>query len=713
MAPCMVALLAACSGDPQGNGRTSQPATPVDQGNDPTIEIPTVDCPPTNPFCSSTGTGTQMQPPNDGMTSCGEVPIDLAPAGVNIMIAVDGSPSMVTHWSMIETAVRSLYNSNPTAQFGVHVFWGEPADVFSGSTTNTSNNICGLVHNDVLDLGSHTEEQLMGFLGDAPPGKWFIEGQIEISPVIEPLNYYLTNATKLADPARTNYLVLLSDGNDNCFGSYFVGNEDKLSAYQKVAVELYKKGIRVIPIGFEAPTVSQANDPFGFRPTGAVMPDTDIEALQTLLDYGGAALLEVPRADDATKLASAVQQVGQRISNCRFDLPASLDPNASVNPFELSFSINGQVIPRDRLDQNGWNFVDGGTSQVELFGDGCVAIQAGEPIQVGKSCSSDVCGTAAIKVETRPRAVLLVLDSSASRIECVDGSLDCLSVPGSSPTRPLTFWETVQRAVGVTLTAPINDDVEFGMQFFPSKTAEALSCAVEPQAEVPPAQGTEIGIMKGMLEKLPFGLSPVVQVIENIAASPGRLADPSVLGAVVVLTDGGENCADAQGDGIVARIGAAAETLLDQGVKTYAVRYGSEAGRTPEGEEQLRALVTRGGTAVVDPTNPSAKPYVDATTADELATALADIADRIAICSFALEGLPGSDAEKDDANLYLNGEVIPFDSMSAKQDGWAWIDAERTTVELYGPACTAFKTNRRTSIVIEFGCPAVVVPPVL
>ena len=159
------------------------------------------------------------------------------------------------------------------------------------------------------------------------------------------------------------------------------------------------------------------------------------------------------------------------------------------------------------------------------------------------------------------------------------------------------------------------------MQFFPSKTAEALSCAVEAQAEVLPAQGTEIVIMKSMLEKLPFGLSPVVQVIENIAANPGRLADPSVLGAVVVLTDGGENCAEAQADGIVTRIGTAAETLLGKGVKSYAVRYGSEAGRTPEAEEQLSALVTKGGTAIVDPMNPSAKPYVDATTPERMESA--------------------------------------------------------------------------------------------
>ncbi|HMI94013.1 MAG TPA: vWA domain-containing protein, partial [Polyangiales bacterium] len=527
LALALATLLAACAGDPEGNSRVNNTpmAPPVAQTGNAPIEIPKVVCPPTNPFCDQAQTRT---PQNGGKTSCGEVPINLTPSGVNVMIAIDGSPSMVTHWSEIQTAVRSLHASNPAAQFGLHVFWGEAADVFSGSTTNMSNNICGAIHNDLLEVGSHSEQELSSFLGDKPPGQWFIEGQIEISPVIEPLNYYLTNAAKLADPTRTNYLVLLSDGNDNCFGSFFSTKSDKLLAYQKVAAELYRKGVRVIPIGFDAPAMAPDANPFGFPVSGAVKPDTDVDVLGTLLQYGGAALPEVPKADDPQKLASAVQQVGQRISNCRFDLPAVLDPNANVSPFELSFAINGQDIARDRLNQNGWNFVDGGTSQVELFGDGCVAIQSGQPIQVGKSCASNVCGTASVKVETKPRAVLLVLDSSASRIECADGSVGCLSDPNTTPDRPLTFWETVQHAVGVTLTAPINDDVEFGLQFFPSKTAEALSCAVEANAEVPPSQGTEIGMMKAMLEKLPFGLSPVVEVIESIAANPGRLADPSV-----------------------------------------------------------------------------------------------------------------------------------------------------------------------------------------
>ena len=39
----------------------------------------------------------------------------------------------------------------------------------------------------------------------------------------------------------------------------------------------------------------------------------------------------------------------------------------------------------------------------------------------------------------------------------------------------MTYWEIVMRAANVSLSAPINDDVEFGMQFFPSKNAEAFS----------------------------------------------------------------------------------------------------------------------------------------------------------------------------------------------------------------------------------------------
>lgn len=75
-----------------------------------------------------------------------------------------------------------------------------------------------------------------------------------------------------------------------------------------------------------------------------------------------------------------------------------------------------------------------------MLRSGCQAVQAGQTLTANKSCQQDVCGTAAVNVETKPRVVLLLLDSSASRMECTDGSLECLSQPGSSATRPLSFW---------------------------------------------------------------------------------------------------------------------------------------------------------------------------------------------------------------------------------------------------------------------------------
>jgi hypothetical protein len=696
--------LYACAAEPtsQRQGFVPRDGRGGAAGSPSVIDIPPPACPPDNPFCTAAPMATGNVPTTI-TTTCEEVPLDLQPAGINIMLGIDGSASMNSHWPAIQTAIRSLVTSNPSAQFGIQLFWGDAADVFAMETTNMSNNVCSEIHNKLLDVGTHTADAMVSFLGAAPPGPTAFGGVLEISPVIDPLNYYLTNATKLADPKRTNYLVLVTDGNDNCFGSYFTTSKDKLLAFQKLATELNKQNIRIIPVGFDG--ASMAVDANIFTMTKSA---TDLEVLRTLLEYGGKVLPEVPKVDDPQKLAAVITQVGQGISNCRFEIPASLDPNAGANPFELSFSINGKPLARDRHNQNGWNFANGSTSQVELFGDGCQAIRSGQQLKAHKSCATNICGTSVVKVETKPRAVLLLLDSSASRIECADGSFGCLSDPNSTPDRPPSFWEVVQNSVSVTLSAAINDDVEFGMQFFPRKNAEAFSCDVAAEAEIAPAQGTEITVMKKMLEKLPFGWSPVVQVIESVAANPGRLADPNVLGSVVLLSDGGDNCSGEPQPQIVSRIGAAAKKLHDMGIKTYAVRFGSEDGRTPEAEEQLRALVTHGGTARTDPADPTAKPYVDAENAQELGAALAEISDRLATCSFGLTGLPAADADKDNANLYLNGEAIPFDKQGMKQNGWNWLDAGRTSIELYGESCTAFKTNRRTSVVVEFGCPPVV-----
>jgi hypothetical protein len=240
--------------------------------------------------------------------------------------------------------------------------------------------------------------------------------------------------------------VFVTDGNDNCFGSTYASKLQKQNAYKKLAIELRKRNIRIIPVGFDqAAPVPQPGRPL----VGATKPNSDLEVLSTLLEYGGSGLTEVPTVDDATKLADVIATVGQRARNCRFAIPATLDPSAALNPFALNFLVNGLEVERDRKKKEGWDFIDGDTSQVEMSGDACAAIRSGKELIAQKTCSDDVCGTAAVKVETRPRAVLYLLDSSASRISCSDGTTMCLKgevIPFDRERRRESGWGWIDGA---------------------------------------------------------------------------------------------------------------------------------------------------------------------------------------------------------------------------------------------------------------------------
>lgn len=299
-------------------------------------------CAPDNPFCSEYpgfivgGVAGAGGPLIGTTTDCGSVPIDLQPAGVNIMIAVDGAASMEAHWSKISTAIRSLRANNPSASFGVHLFWGDAVDVFSEEgqqARNSTNNVCSEIHNQVLELGDHNAEELVDFIGTGPQGAVVMD-IYQVGPVLSPLNStYLTAQTALADPNKTNYLVLFTGANENCFGSLVTSVQDKLLAFQKLSVELSKRNIRLIPVGLDAPSDAPVNDPFGFGP-GLVgininAVTTNYEALGTMLKYGGADLTEVPRIDTPQKLEELISVVGQRINNCRFAVPQALDSSMS------------------------------------------------------------------------------------------------------------------------------------------------------------------------------------------------------------------------------------------------------------------------------------------------------------------------------------------------------------------------------------------------
>lgn len=683
-----VALLAACAdARPITEGVSHADAGgPSEAGtNERVAQMPSDPCARDNPYCQTDAGRATVAP------ACGSQKYDLRPVGVNVVVAVDGSMSMNTFWTQIRDAVGAMMDQNPTIEFGADLFWADTVESVDEGFKRI--NACGDTQHKLLDLGLNQSAKLGDFFGTAPPGPGIFFW--DFTPVADPLNYYLVNKTSLSDPHSTNYLVFISDGNDNCFGSFFAGEGIKELAYEKLARELVKKNIRVLPVGFNGASDQVSLD------GGATY--TDFTALDTLAKFGGSGVDKALAADNPEQLKLAIATVAQRIRSCRFQIPAALDPSQSVNPFAFEFLVNGQVVARDRSQQQGWNFVDGNITEVEFFGKACEGVRAGVPVEAREACdTSAVCGTAASKVSNKPRAVEYLLGRSFQMARCSVGFLQC--VPGITPGE--TWWGVAAMSIAASVTAPINDDVEFGLKYMPD--SNQLDCSVSDGPDIVPAPGTAIELIGNMLHNLPGGGAPLLVALEKVAQNPGRLADPNVSGALVVVSDSAESCEDVDQATKLMRLTAATSALKAKGVRVFVVRFGKKGDTFADQDAQLRAIVAAGGTATGDPTDPNNTPYLEAPDADSLTATLASISEQLAACTLELEALDAK-ADKTQVNLYLNGEVISFDSQGAKQAGWGWSDPAQTTIELYGKTCDSFKTNRTTSIIVEVGCTPVIV----
>ena len=528
---------------------------------------------------------------------------------------------------------------------------------------------------------------------NAPLARQYPLGHTRTRPLVEPLNYYLEKPSKLADPASTNYLVVVSNGQDNCFGTIFAGEAEKLLTYEKLGIELQKRNIRVLPIGFDGATSERTFTPGMGR--GMLM--TNFAALDKLAEFGGSGLKKALVAESSEQLEAAIETVSRAVRTCRFAVPDVLDPAKNLNPFALEFLVNGVSVPRDRTHQNGWDFANGNTSQAEVFGEPCTAIRSGKELNARAVCSTEgVCGTAATKLNTKPRAIQFLLDASASMLACSDpvDIFACLPSPLGSD-KPL-WWDVAVRSISSAVVATVNDDAEFGLQYLPGRNTEIGSCEPAKMPEVPPRDGAEISVIRSALSTIPLGGTPLVATLEQLAQRPGRIAEPGVSGALVVLSDGGNSCGEITPQESATRLGAAAKQLNAHGTKVFAIKLGNA--NIPEEDAQLRAIAENGGAPQM-----GSVPYLEAPTPEKLTEVLATLSDTLANCQLEL-GPPPKDADNSKVNLYIDGAVIPFDAKNEKKDGWGWNDDTRRGMTMHGPACAQFKKSRAANIVVEYGC---------
>jgi hypothetical protein len=165
------------------------------------------------------------------------------------------------------------------------------------------------------------------------------------------------------------------------------------------------------------------------------------------------------------------------------------------------------------------------------------------------------------------------------------------------------------------------------------------------------------------------------------------------------MSDGGNGCGDITTDESVRRLGEAAHKLSMRGIKTFVIKMGN--GNVPDENAQLTSIAANGG--AMSTMGPA---YLEAPTPEQLDQVLSSLSDMLASCELGLGPAP-KDSDSSKVNLYIDGELIPFDAAGTKKAGWGFTDDKRQVMSIYGDACKHFKKTRATNIVIEYGCPPV------
>lgn len=274
---------------------------------------------------------------------CGQQAFTLTQKPVNAMIVLDRSGSMdgdvqnsnKNRWEVAKDAIFKLVDKfNAEIRFGLVTY--SACVLFDECTA-------GKV---VVPMGNLNAGPIKGFLG--PKGLEYLcnTGAPETSTgnTLQALVGY----GPLQDPAYTNAVILITDGNEN---SECQNNTNAAAA----AGQLFTQPVpvRTFAVGFS---------------------DGVLGSLADVAKNGGT---ETPyNANDPVSLDSALDAIGSAVVSCDFVLDAPPDDPSKVYVF---FNDDPAGVPNDPL--NGWTY-DPNTNTISFHGAACEALKDGTVLDV-------------------------------------------------------------------------------------------------------------------------------------------------------------------------------------------------------------------------------------------------------------------------------------------------------------------------------------------
>jgi von Willebrand factor type A domain len=289
----------------------------------------------------SGGAGTPQEPMGCGKQT---FPITTTKSSPNIMMVVDESGSMkdpiagsnMSKWTALQGAVNQLLGQySGSAQWGLSIFPHTPTNSCSAGTVD-------------VGVGANTTTailQKLNALTDATIG-----GN---TPTASTLQAMLGSTAGLADATRSNYVLLMTDGQPNCGGD--------ANAVKNVVGQLYAQtpSVRTFVVGIG---------------DGA---SSDPQALNSWADAGHTARAGTTKyyqVNTVNDLQQAFADIVNGVASCTYAL--------TMKPQDASLIVaylNGQPVANDPA--NGTTY-DAGSNSLLFHGASCDQIKSGAATNV-------------------------------------------------------------------------------------------------------------------------------------------------------------------------------------------------------------------------------------------------------------------------------------------------------------------------------------------
>lgn len=273
-----------------------------------------------------------------GGNSCGGELFQASKVQANFLIVLDRSGSMEeilpaggSKWALASDAVKKVTATHQAQiRFGLSMFPG------AAKCTEGAN---------AVPVGDQTAPQISMALPATATGSGTpIGAALELA----------SKRSELTDATRSNFVLLVTDGMENCGGN-------PITPVKAMAA----RGIKTYVVGFGA--------------------DVDANRLSQLATEGGTARLtgtKYYQADDQASLNTAFQQIAAGAAGCDFKL-AKAPPDVK----KIFVAVDGNLINRDTTKQMGWDYNDT-TGRITLYGGACDLVQknAAAKVQIVYGC---------------------------------------------------------------------------------------------------------------------------------------------------------------------------------------------------------------------------------------------------------------------------------------------------------------------------------------